>query len=296
VTGTEHRSFQFSLPHTSTSSSMIIRSSSSSLTMITFLNNFTLITTAPTLASSSSLTSYHSTFVHRLLIVFGSICSLWFILGLIFATIQTFRHYQKKTIRYHLPLTPVLHDDNQSLNGDEADDNDDQTSVFTSVSYLSERVRERPEQISPCECIPEEDLPTPLGMTNMAYSQSTLTSLMDRSFLYYPACRNFAYSQSTLASSIIEVGHRPSPTHSRHPSQSSTTTACSQKTNATYLSGPLGSSIKTRILLPTLMITDCDRLQTDIIELDEYEPEKEWRRARPELRSLLNDRMPQAVR
>lgn len=69
-----------------------------------------------------------------------------------------------------------------------------------------------------------------------------------------------------------------------------------KKTNATYLSGPLGSSIKTTILLPTLMITDCDRLQTDIIELDEYEPEKEWQRARPELRSLLNDRMPQAVR
>ena len=267
---------------------MSIRSSSSALTMITFFTNVTFVTTAPTLPSAI----YQSTLLHRLLIVFGSICFLWFILGLIFASIQTFRRFQKKSVRYHLPLPPVLLDDNQSFNGEEPpDDNDDQTSVFTSVSYLSERARERAEPTSPCECIPEEDLPTPLGMTNMAYSQSTLTSWMDRSFLYYPACRNFAYSQSTLASSIAEVAHRPSPVHSRHPSQSSTTTACSQRTNATYL-----SAMKTAIPLPTLMITDCDRLQTDIIELDEYEPEKEWRRARPELRSLLNDRMPQAVR
>ncbi|CAF1645680.1 unnamed protein product, partial [Adineta ricciae] len=48
--------------------------------------------------------------------------------------------------------------------------------------------------------------------------------------------------------------------------------------------------------LPTVMITDCDRLQTDIIELDDFEPEKDWRRAQHELRLLLNDKMPQAVR
>ncbi|CAF1645609.1 unnamed protein product [Adineta ricciae] len=43
------------------------------------------------------------------------------------------------------------------------------------------------------------------------------------------------------------------------------------------------------------MITDCDRLQTDIIELDDFEPEKDWRRAQHELRLLLNDKMPQAT-
>ncbi|CAF4950599.1 unnamed protein product, partial [Rotaria socialis] len=80
-------------------------------------------------------------------------------------------------------------------------------------------------------------------------------------------------------------------------------TTFSQITNATYLSSSsasksssiLTASMKT-MPLPTVMITDCDRLQTDIIELDDFEPEKDWRRARPELRLLLNDRMPQAVR
>ena len=155
----------------------------------------------------------------------------------------------------------------------------------------------------------------------MAYSQSTLTSSNGGgpSLLYYPACRNFAYSQSTLASSTADlntptpsviVPSSPSKPRStrlvnlkRHSSQSSTTTTFSQITNATYLSSSstsTSSSIPTTSIksmpLPTVMITDCDRLQTDIIELEDFEPEKDWRRVRPELRLLLNDRMPQAVR
>ncbi|CAF4842703.1 unnamed protein product, partial [Rotaria socialis] len=74
----------------------------------------------------------------------------------------------------------------------------------------------------------------------------------------------------------------------RHSSQSSGATTFSQITNATYLSSSsasksssiLTTSMKT-MPLPTVMITDCDRLQTDIIELDDFEPEKDWRRARP---------------
>jgi hypothetical protein len=51
------------------------------------------------------------------------------------------------------------------------------------------------------------------------------------------------------------------------------------------------SSIKT-IPLPTVMITDVDRLQTDIIELENFEPEKEWNYTRSQLRYFLNDRIP----
>lgn len=295
-----------------------------------------LVNNVTSLAISSS---YPST-LQRLFIVFGSICSLWIIIGLIFASIQTFRHLKKKTrqkfFRYHralpVPTGHVSHDDNQSLNSED-DDDDDQASVFTSVSYVSERGKGRHEHLHaslPCERIPEEDfeldLPSPIGVSNLAFSQSTLASSADhgRSLLYYPACRNFAYSQSTLASTDADL-HLSAPAPSvvieptlvsgkgsssnrrsrlkRHSSQSSTTTAFSQITNATYLSSSSAStsssiptaSLKT-LLLPTVMITDCDRLQTDIIELDEFEPEKDWRRARRELRVLLNDRMPQAVR
>ena len=309
-------------------------SPSSTLSKMLLVNNVT------SLAISSSYPSAPQ----RLLIVFGSICSLWIIIGLIFASIQTFRHLKKKTrqkfFRYHralpVPTGQVSHDDNQSLNSqanDEDDDDDDQASVFTSVSFLSERGKGRHEHMHaslPCERIPEEDfeldLPTPIGVSNLAFSQSTLASSADhgRSLLYYPACRNFAYSQSTLASTDADL-RLPVPAPSvvieptlvsgkgssstrrsrlkRHSSQSSTTTAFSQITNATYLSSSSAStsssiptaSLKT-LLLPTVMITDCDRLQTDIIELDDFEPEKDWRRARRELRVLLNDRMPQAVR
>ena len=299
---------------------------------MTLVNN---VTSLALLSSEPSISSSYPSVVRRLLIVFGSICSLWFILGLIFASIQTFRHLKKKSqqkfFRYHralpAPVGQVLPEDNQSLNSRGDDDDDDQASVFTSVSYLSERGKGRHEHAHtslPCERIPEEDfqldLPTPIGVSNLAFSQSTLASSADhgRSLLYYPACRNFAYSQSTLASTDGDL-RLPAPTPSviepkfvsgkgrshlkRHSSQSSTTTAFSQITNATYLSSSSAStsssippaSLKT-LLLPTVMITDCDRLQTDIIELDDFEPEKDWRRTRRELRLLLNERMPQAVR
>ncbi len=78
-----------------------------------------------------------------------------------------------------------------------------------------------------------------------------------------------------------------------HISQSSTNTLLTQITNATYLSDQ--SSIKTTPL-PTVMITDVDRLQTDIIELENFEPEKEWQNRRSQLRFLFNERMPRRIK
>jgi hypothetical protein len=267
----------------------------------------------------------------RLLIIFGSICFLWLIIGIIFLSIQTYRHFKKKTnqklFRYNrslqLPTTllkPTLKDNYISDN--DQDDDDDRASVFTSVSVISERSRfihEHTNYITPCQRIPEEQFqltfPDTAGIANLAYSQSTSSSSassdIGTSLLYYPACRNFAYSQSTLCSSdnnnyhqktptpslIIPLNNFSSPIHQfnfdRQSSHNSTnTTILSQITNATYVSNQ--SSIRT-IPLPTVMITDVDRLQTDIIELENFEPEKEWYNRRSRLRFLLNDRMPQRI-
>ncbi len=308
---------------------------SSTISIISMSTNATLLSILST--EEIYLSSYYTSILKRFLIIFSSICFLWLIIGLIFASIQTYRHFKKTTnqkfFRYNRSLPPpppppieqTIKEDNIS---DDDDDDDDQISVFTSISFLSERSKTT-QILPPCERIPEEQfeltLPTSPGIFNMAYSQSTLSTSNDigPSLLYYPACRNFAYSQSTLASSVDLNTPTPSiiiPSQSksqlnrlvnlkRHSSQSSTTTTFSQITNATYLSSSSAStsssnptittttttSIKT-MPLPTVMITDCDRLQTDIIELEDFEPEKDWRRARPELRLLLNDRMPQAVR
>src|SRR5262249_32771188 len=154
--------------------------------------------------------------------------------------------------------------------------------------------------------------PNIAGISNLAYSQSTLSSSsdLDTSLLYYPGYRNFAYSQSTLCSSDANV-HQKTPTPSliiprnnfsffnrqfnlkRESSQLSTNTILSQITNTTYLSNQ--SSIKS-IPLPTVMITDVDRLQTDIIELESFEPEKEWNYTRPHLRFLLNNRIDEEIK
>lgn len=283
--------------------------------------NATLLLVSPT--EQIYLSSYYMSILKRLLIVFGSICFLWLVMGFIFLSIQTYRHFKKKTnqkiFRYNRSLPILLPPTKEDQISDDNDDDDDQTSVYTSVSFLSEKSKIT-NFASPCEQIPEEQfeltLPTTPGISNMAYSQSTLSSSADggpSSLLYYPACRNFAYSQSTLASSadlntpapsiIISTSSKPPLNRlvnlKRHSSQSSTTTTFSQITNATYLSSSSASTSSSNpkpLPLPTVMITDCDRLQTDIIELEDFEPEKDWRRARPELRLLLNDRMPQAVR
>ncbi|UJR36944.1 hypothetical protein I4U23_029653 [Adineta vaga] len=270
----------------------------------------------------------------RLLIIFGSICFLWLIIGLIFLSIETYRRLKKKSNRkfstshhlsLHLPSTSFKKSQ-QSFAGDYISDNnpndevdsmDDQTSIMTSVSFISERPKmnhEHPYYISPCQRISEEQLaltlPSPTGTSNLAYSSSTLSSSIDNdpSFFYYPACHNFAYSQSTLASSndnfdqkistppvIFPLINSTSSTHQfNFERQSSTNTIMSQLTHETCLSSSK-SSIKP-IPLPTLMITDVDRLQTDIIELEDFEPEKEWYRNRSHLRYLINDRLPMKIK
>lgn len=281
--------------------------------MILLSSTATIVTNATLLSVSTTEQIYFSpddiSIFKRLTILLASIGTVWLIMGLIFISIQTYRRIKNRThqkfSRYNRSPPPSLPIDPTS-----DDDDDDQSSVFTSVSFLSERSKIT-HYNPPCDRILEEEfeltLPTSPGLTNMAYSQSTLTSTNESNpaLLYYPACRNFAYSQSTLASStdlhtptpsIITAPNPDSINLQRHSSQSSTG---SQRTNATYLSSSTTTKKPppSRLLLPTLMITDCDRLQTDIIELDDFEPEKDWRRhARPELRFLLNERMPQVVR
>jgi hypothetical protein len=246
----------------------------------------------------------------RLLIIFGSICFVWFIIGFIFLSIQTYHHFKKRTNQkfYVYNRELLLPSSSSSLKRENiSDDDDDQTSVSTSVSFISERSKTIHEHINystPCQGIPEEPLelifPNTIGLVNLAYSRSTLSSSSDNdtSLLYYPGYRNYAYSQSTLCSSDTSC-HEKTPTPSlnipfssaiRQSSQSSANTTSSQITNATYLSSQ--SSIKSN-LLPTIMITDVDRLQTDIIELENFEPEKEYNHTRSQLRFFLNDRLPQ---
>jgi len=270
----------------------------------------------------------------RLLIIFGSICFLWFIIGFIFISIETYRHFKKKTnqkLFLHnqslqlpssllIPIGQTLQRDHISDNDqNDDDDDDDQTSVLTSVSFISNRSKmnhDHRHYTTSCQEIPEEPFesifPNLPGISNLAYSQSTLTSSsdVDTSLLYYPAYRNVAYSQSTLCSSDANF-HQKTPTPSlsiplnnssssirqfnlkRKLSESSTNTIFSQITSTTYVSSQ--SSIKT-IPLPTVMITDVDRLQTDIIELENFEPEKEWNSTKSQLRFLLNDRIPQQMK
>jgi hypothetical protein len=251
----------------------------------------------------------------RLLIIFGSICFVWFIIGFIFLSIQTYRHFKKRTNqKFYLYSRSFLLSPSSLKQESVSDDDDDdgQTSVSTSVSFISERsktIHEHTHYSTSCQGIPEKPLelifPNRIGLANLGYSRSTLSSSSDNdtSLLYYPGYRNYAYSQSTLCSSDTSC-HEKTPTPSlniplsdfssaiRQLSPSSGNTTSSQITNATYLSSQ--SSIKSN-QLPTIMITDVDRLQTDIIELENFEPEKEFHRPRSQLRFYLNDRLPQVT-
>ncbi|CAF0744067.1 unnamed protein product [Didymodactylos carnosus] len=334
----------------------------SSTAHISLIVTQNLTTTLPT---STSTSHYHQYYYHlsvgkRVVILFGSISTLWFIMAIIFICIQSYRHFKpSKTyfrFRKQQPQHSLEQQKSSTLSNDDNDVDDERTSVYTALSYLSDKtvdvisetIRKPVSEQIPEE---EEDVHTavfgpnsndttlinsynfyPSGYRNYGYSNSTLTSSIDTrtKSLYYPACRNFAYSQSTIASSIDlheKIIAPPStPVHTNHLSdiqtlqnvqkklndstsiqssrpltcttrfynrmlkRYSTTTdtsesslASSQITQATYISTQL----------PVVMVTDCDRLQTDIIELDDFEPEKDWRRAMvSELRCLLNDKMP----
>ncbi|CAF3268181.1 unnamed protein product [Rotaria socialis] len=251
----------------------------------------------------------------RLFIIFGSICSLWLIIGLIFLLFQTYRYLKIKAdlkffpYNYSLKLpSPLLIPNEYSSKADnisDCDQNDDEpTSFYASVSFIAERSKffhEHVNIISSYQRIPEEQFVLALSNTaaisNLSYSQSTLTStnkLGKSSHLHYPACQNFAYSHSTLSlsnnnlhekvsrsSMIGPLNHSSSSHHQfnlkRQLSQLSTNTNFSQLTNITFL--PSQSSLKTTSL-PIVMITDVDRLHTDIIELENFEPENDFHRTK----------------
>ncbi|CAF2531872.1 unnamed protein product [Rotaria sp. Silwood2] len=266
----------------------------------------------------------------RLFIIFGSICFLWLIIGFIFLSIQTYRHIKKKIhLKYFyynyllklpssllIPIEKVLKEDNISDN----DENDDEpTGIYASVSLISKRseiFHEQTNFISTCQRTSEEQYELTFSnstkISNLPYNQSTLTSSsnLSTSFFYYPTCQNFSYCQSTLSSSqtnfhqntrrsslIIPLNNSSSSIDEfnlkRQLSQTSTNTNLSQMTNTTYLSSQ--SSIKT-IQLPTVMVTDVDRLHTDIIELENFEPENDLYNINSQLKYLLNDRIPQEIK
>ena len=213
----------------------------------------------------------YTSVLKRLVIIFGSIGCLWSIIGLIFLSMQTYQQLiRRKTSQKLFPFEramPVLALLEAAVNDEQISSNesnqDDRMSVLTSVSILSDMFH---EQHSP--------------------SVDSTSSSAIRS-----ACRNLAYSQSNDSSLHNETDTRSSRVFQR---QSSTITLSSQRTNVTHLSS-ISSSTKSAPL-PVVMITDCDRLQTDIIELEHFEPETAWPPSKSVLRLLLNDRMPQAMR
>ncbi|CAF0770555.1 unnamed protein product [Rotaria sordida] len=272
----------------------------------------------------------------RLFIIFGSICFLWLIIGCIFLSMQTYRHIKKRTnLKYFhynyslklpslllIPIEKTLKEDNIFYynQNDDDDDGEQTSSICTSISFISQRSKifhEHTNFISSCQQIPKEQFEltflntttTTTTISNLSYNQSTLTSSnnSNTSLFYYPTGQNFTYFQSTLSSSKINFHEKISQSSSliiplnnssssidqfnlKHQlSQSST----SQITNTTYLSSQ--SSIKTKPL-PTVMITDVDRLHTDIIELENFEPEKDCHYTKSQLKYLLNDRIPQTIK
>ncbi|CAF1092299.1 unnamed protein product [Rotaria sp. Silwood1] len=266
----------------------------------------------------------------RLFIIFGSICFLWLIIGFIFLSIQTYRHLKRKTYLKYLyynyasklpsslllPIENAFKEDHM-IDCDQIDD--EQTSIYTTASFDTEQskiVHEQTNFIPSCQRISTEQYELTLSNTaaisNLSYNQSILTSSsnLSTSLFYYQSCQKFSYSQSTLSSlktNIHQKIRRPSliiPLNNssssidqfnlkRQLSQTSTNTNLSQITNTTYLSSQ--SSIKT-IPLPTVMITDVDRLHTDIIELENFEPENDFYHINSQLRYLLNDRIPHDIK
>ena len=161
----------------------------------------------------------------RLLIIFGSILFLWFILGLIYLFIQLYQSWKAKKNDYFSLLNTCSKRSKEEPLLDEDSDNDDdeRMSILTSISWVTNQTR-----------------------------------------------MNF----SSIDSSSIAA-------------TSSNITTSSTLTKSSFKSSTL----------PTLMITDCDRLQTDIIELEHFEPLPRHSLYRYssesiDLRLFLNDRMP----
>lgn len=257
----------------------------------------------------------------RLIIIFGSICCLWLIIGLIFLSIETYRCLKsKKNLKlfrhyYSLTLPSSLLIPNEKSTKDENlsdhDPNDDEpTNIYVSVPFVTEQSKiyhENKSFTSSCRRTSEKQFEFIFSnlkaISKLSFSQiiSSSTNNFDKSLVNYPASQNFAYSHSTLSLSnpnenISQSSGINPLTNSllsqrqlslQHPlSTSSTITNLSQLTHTTYLSSQ--SSLKT-VSLPTVMITDVDRLHTDIIELEDFEPEQNFPHIKTQLKCLHID-------
>ena len=227
----------------------------------------------------------YTSLIKRLLIIFGSIGCLWCTLGLIFLLVQTYQYLQNKRHDKLFPedqLFPLCrsqssykHDQGQN------DVDEDRNSIVTSVSLLSTRTQTLSNE-STRHTSEEQTEATSSMLTrqifNVIEDQSTPPSFVNPMF---------SDSQS-IRSSIVS-----SPTDSDLKRCSGSASFSIPTTNVTEYHSPR-SSLRP-LVLPVVMITDCDRLQTDIIELENFEPENVPRLHNTDLRYLLNDRMPGGI-
>lgn len=268
-------------------------------------------------------------FFKRLFIIFGSICFLWLVIGFIFLSIQTYRHCKKKAYKNFShynhslqppassPLIPItehtLIEPKISNCDHTATTDDDRISICTFISERTKNIHEHANFISSSQKISEQQHESTFQNTpetsNLFCHQSTVRSLVYRqsSLLNYPEYRNLAYYKSNVSLSSHNVPSKGSPhllaspvNNSLSPnfqfhSKCQSSTYPNLNTITTMKQLPSRLSVKT-LPLPTVMITDVDRLQTDIIELEYFEPDKEWSHRNPQLRRLLNDHMPQDVK
>jgi hypothetical protein len=218
----------------------------------------------------------YSTRFQRFLIIFGSIGFLWSIIGLVFLLIQLHDHCLS-TMTYHRSCPYV--DDRRRLLTDRTYFNDelpldnqfdiDRTSVATSMSWISNHTRTNSRQMS---IVP--------GDTHRIEYRSSMNTDNSTSTDQQLSLTNVATSSIFDSSSISTVNCQHRTNSVMSSSQMTGTIYCSSK-----------SSVKS-LILPIVMITDCDRLQTDIIELEQFEPDRVEYVRYSYLRQLLNDRMP----
>lgn len=229
----------------------------------------------------------YTSLIKRLLIIFGSIGCLWCTIGLIFLLVQTYHYLQNKRHDKLFPedqlfplcLSQSSYKHDLVIDQDGADE--DRNSIVTSVSWLSSRTQTLSYEST--HRTSEEQTEATSSMTTRQISsiiedQSTPPSFVNPMF---------SDSQS-IRSSIVSSPPVSDLKRCSEPASFSIPT-----TNvAEYLSSR--SSLRP-LVLPVVMITDCDRLQTDIIELENFEPENVRRAHNTDLRYLLNDRMPGGI-
>jgi hypothetical protein len=230
----------------------------------------------------------YTSLIKRLLIIFGSIGCLWCTIGLIFLLVETYHYLQNKRHYKLFPedqlfplcLSQASYKQDRVIDQDQNGADEDRNSVVTSVSWLSNRTQTLANQST--RQTSEEQTEATSSMTRQSFNvledQSTLPSFVNPMFSDVQSTRSSIVS-SPLASDL------------KHCSVSA-----SFSVQTTIVPDSLSPRSSLRPLpLPVVMITDCDRLQTDIIELENFEPENARRVHNTDLRFLLNDRMPGGI-